>query len=168
VPRVSVLSLVPSMPVTETDFYLVYRVTYSAATPPLPFFQRVSLSMASASTVTDHNVDLEAQRGVQHSFRASPVFLGSSYYLRSANMPRERGGVHAISINFGQSEMEDDSSLSLPTSTDQGINSSVEPVIPQNEGATSDFPSSFSLYSNTLSSMTPSRRRGNWVPRGER
>lgn len=72
-----------------------------------------------------------------------------------------RGGAHAISINLGQSEMEDDSSLSLPTSTDQDINSNVEPVIPRDEGATSDppsGPSSFSLDSTTLSSMAPSRR----------
>jgi len=68
------------------------------------------------------------------------------------------GGAHVISINLGQSEMEDDSSLSLPTSTDQDINPNVEPVIPRDEGATSDFPSSFSLYSNTLSWMAPSRR----------
>ena len=107
------VSVVPSLPVTET-------VTSTPSTLSFPllhrrhfhFFPHISLSMASAST--DQNVDLEAQRGVQHASRASSALLGSSYYFRSVNIPRERGGRKwgdAISINLSQSEMEDDSSF---------------------------------------------------------
>jgi len=65
-----------ALPVTET--VTSTSATFSVATPPVPFFQRISLPMASAST--DHNVDLEAQRGVQHSSRASSVLFGFSYH----------------------------------------------------------------------------------------
>ena len=77
-------------------------------------------------------------------------------------------GAHEISIGLVQPGTENDFNLSLSTSTDQDINPNMEPVISRDQGATFDFPSSSSIYSNTLSSMTPSRRRGKWDPRGER
>ena len=56
---------------------------------------------------------------------------------------KEVGGseAHEMSVNLCQPETGDDSSLSLPTSTDQDISTSVEPVnsISRDEGATSDF-----------------------------
>ena len=163
------VSVVPSVPVTETvtstsstfSFPLLHRHFHFPRAYPCRWHRplRIKMSTLRLSVVSN----MPPVRPL--SFLVLPII---SEVLIFPGKEAGGGGTHAISINFSQSEMEDESSLSMPTSTDQDINSNVEPVIPRNEGATSDFPLSFSLYSNTLSSITPSRRRGKWDPRGER
>jgi hypothetical protein len=167
VPSVSVLGLYSTETETSTvprsHFPLLHRHFYSSSAYPCPSRWHLPLRIALSTLRLSGTSNILPVRPL--SFLMLPIVSEVLIFLG-----KEVGGsgAHEISIGLVQSETEDDFSLSLSTSTDQDINPNMESVISRDQGATSDFPSSFSLYSSTLLSMTPSRKRGKWDPRGER